>query len=248
MVNWLGFLANMSLYDRLNFTKPIQRNYAIPIWERINLDRPQRSRCHRCKGCRVLIKSNWRICPQCGLTLSLAKNENHHCIWINAEALGSDSIDKSLLIEALEDSFAKVFSAFRSIHVFLTSNPPDEKKWGDNFTYLGLIVDREDVDYLGIASFVKGAVTDRAIVRLDQIISISNQVNLSSGQLSNLIANTIAHEIGHTLGLDHSVLPTDVMHDGLDHRVHSLMPPSFHAEQIMQMNYAIYRYKYNHNG
>jgi predicted Zn-dependent protease with MMP-like domain len=248
MVNWLGFLANMSLYDRLNFTKPNQRNHSVPIWERINFDRPQRSRLPRCKGCRLLIKSNWRICPQCGLTLSLAKTENYHCIWINAEALGSDSIDQSLLIEALEDSFAKVFSAFRSIHVFLTSDPPDQKKWGENFTYLGLIVDREDVDYLGIASFREGAVTDRAIVRLDQIISISNQVNLSSGQLSNLIANTIAHEIGHTLGLDHSVLPTDVMHDGLDHRVHSLMPPSFHAEQITQMNYAIYRYKYNHNG
>ena len=36
---------------------------------------------------------------------------------------------------------------------------------------------------------------------------------------------------------------TDVMHDGLDHRVHSLMPPSFHGEQIAQMNHAIARHK-----
>jgi len=153
----------MSLFERLNFTKPNQRNHPIPIWERINLDRPQRSHHPRCKGCRLLIESNWRICPQCGLKLSLAKTENYHCIWINADALGSDSIDKSMLIEALEDSFAKVFSAFRSIHVFLTSDRPDEKKWGGNFTYLGLIIDREDIDYLGIASFRQGVVTDRAM-------------------------------------------------------------------------------------
>jgi hypothetical protein len=49
----------------------------------------------------------------------------------------------------------------------------------------------------------------------------------------------------HTLGLDHSALPTDVMHNGLDHVIHSLMPPSFHAEQINSMNNAIRRSKFN---
>jgi hypothetical protein len=43
-----------------------------------------------------------------------------------------------------------------------------------------------------------------------------------------------------TLELDQSELPADVINDGLDHRIHSLMPPSFHAEQITQMNYAIH--------
>ncbi|MDP5017817.1 MAG: hypothetical protein NWQ43_11025 [Dolichospermum sp.] len=47
---------------------------------------------------------------------------------------------------------------------------------------------------------------------------------MNLGQLSNLIANTITHEIGHTLGLDHLLLPTDVMHNGINHRIHSLMP------------------------
>ncbi len=229
----------MSLYHRLNLTKQSPRHQQ-PIWERIDLTRRRHP---RCLGCRMRIQPEWRICPQCGLTISTVRKENYHCVWINAEALGSDLIDRTTIIAALEDSYAKVFSAFRSVHIFLTSEPPDPQTWGENFTYLGLIVDRDDVDYLGIASFGCGTVTDRALVRLDRIISISSEVNLSLGQLSNLIANTIAHEIGHTLGLDHSLLSTDVMHDGLDHRVHSLMPPSFHAEQITQMNYAIYRHK-----
>jgi len=134
-----------------------------------------------------------------------------------------------MLLEILEDVFAKVFSAFRSINVFLTSDPPDSQQWGDRFTHIGLIIDREPVDYLGVASFRQGGVTDRAIVRLDQILNTSERANLLPSQLSNLIANTIAHEVAHTLGLDH--------------RIHSLMPPSFHAEQITQMNYAIHQHQ-----
>ena len=154
--------------------------------------------------------------------------------------MDTDRQTESMLLEILEDVFAKVFSAFRSINIFLTSDPPDSQQWGERFTHIGLIIDKEPVDYLGVASFRQGRVTDRAIVRLDQILNTSERANLSSSQLSNLIANTIAHEVAHTLGLDHSELPADVMNDGLDHRIHSLMPPSFHAEQITQMNYAIH--------
>ena len=156
--------------------------------------------------------------------------------------MDTDLQTESMLLEILEDVFAKVFSAFRRINVFLTSEPPDSQLWG-RFTHIGLIIDKEPVDYLGVASFRQGGVTDPASVRLNQILDTSERANLSSSPLSNLIANTIAHEVAHTLGLDHSKLPADVMNDGLDHRIHSLMPPSFHAEQITQMNYAIHQHQ-----
>ena len=127
--------------------------------------------------------------------------------------------------------------------MFLTSDLPNKGEWGENFTHVYVFADNEPVDYLGIASFSQGQVTKFAGVRIDQIFNASCWASLNVNQLANLIANTIAHEIGHTLGLDHSQLPTDVMHDGLDHRVHSLMPPSFHAEQINLMNKAIRKHK-----
>lgn len=229
------------MYDRLNLTRHLKQQ-RIPIWERIDLKRPTKP---QCLSCRLRIQPHWRICPQCGAFLTNRQSEYRHCIWVNAGWLDLDSQTNSIQIEIIEDAFAKVFSAFRSINVFLTSEPPDPAQWGERFTHVGLIIDKEPVDYLGVASFCKGGVTDRAIVRLDQIINISAAANLSFSQLSNLIANTIAHEVAHTLGLDHSELPTDVMNDGLDHRIHSLMPPSFHAEQITQMNYAIYQHQPN---
>jgi hypothetical protein len=141
------------------------------------------------------------------------------------------------------DAFSKLYGAFRGINIFLTSDTPDPKEWGEDFTHVYIFADNQPVDYLGIASFRPYMVTNRAIIRIDQVFCASSRKNLSTNNLSNLIANTIAHEIGHTLGLDHSILSTDVMHDGLDHTIHSLMPPSFHAEQINLMNTAIRRYK-----
>jgi hypothetical protein len=231
--------TSFSMYHRLNLKKNTHQA-PIPIWERIDLKRPNKP---QCASCRLRIQPTWRICPQCGATLTNRQHDYHHCIWINAGWVDLDLASQSLPIEVFEDAFAKVFSAFRSINVFLTSDQPDEQQWGDRFTHVGLIIDKEPVDYLGVASFCQGGVTDRAIVRLDQIINISERVNLSFSQLSNLIANTIAHEVAHTLGLDHSELPADVMNNGLDHRIYSLMPPSFHAEQITQMNYAIHQHQ-----
>jgi predicted Zn-dependent protease len=155
------------------------------------------------------------------------------------------SENKEAIAAILLDAFSKLYGAFRSVKVFLTSDPPESKEWGEDFTHVYVWANDQPVDYLGVASFKAGRVTDRAIVRIDQIFNASHSAGLSVNQLSNLIANTIAHEIGHTLGLDHSTLPTDVMHDGLDHVIHSLMPPSFHAEQINLMNYAIRRSKVN---
>jgi predicted Zn-dependent protease len=155
------------------------------------------------------------------------------------------SENKEAIAAILIDAFSKLYGAFRSVKVFLTSDPPDLKEWGEDFTHVYVFADNQPVDYLGVASFNLGRVTDGAIVRIDQIFKASYSADLSLNQLSNLIANTIAHEIGHTLGLEHSALPTDVMHDGLDHVIHSLMPPSFHAEQINSMNNAIPRSKFN---
>ena len=225
----------MSLYDRLDLTKPSCKPKAI--WERINLDRPSKP---RCQACRSHIQTNWRVCPFCGWSIQ-RNDSDRHCIWIDISGMSIDSKDRTL-IEVLADVFAKVFSAFRSVNVFLTSDPPDRRDW-EKITHVYVYVDRQPVDYLGIASFSHGKVTDLAAVRIDQIFNASDLASLNFNQLSNLIANTIAHEIGHTLGLDHSQLHTDVMHDGLDHRIHSLMPPSFHAEQIVLMNNAIFRHK-----
>ncbi len=227
------------MYHRLNLKKNTNQKQSS-MWERLDLTRPSKL---RCLSCRLLIQSSWRICPQCGAVLANSPTKYLYCIWVNACWSDLDLQIRSISMEIIEDAFAKVFSAFRSINVFLTSEPPDPQKWGKEFTHIALIIDREPVDYLGVASFCKGKVTDRAIVRLDKIFNISEQAHLSFSQLSNLIANTIAHEVAHTLGLDHSTLSTDVMNDGLDHRIHSLMPPSFHAEQITQMNYAIYQHQ-----
>ncbi len=227
----------MSLEDRLNLTKT-SRKLQVPIWERINLDRPLMP---RCQGCRSRIQTNWRVCPYCGWLIA-GKNSDRHCVWVDISGMNIGTEDH-MMLEIMADALAKVFSAFRSIHVFLTSDPPDQREWRQNFTHVYVFVDQERVDYLGIASFSHGKVTDIAAVRIDEILNASDRASLNLSQLSNLIANTIAHEIGHTLGLDHSHLSTDVMHDGLDHRIHSLMPPSFHAEQIILMNNAIRKHK-----
>ena len=236
----------MSLYDRLDLTKPNRRKFKSvskskqPIWERIDLTRPVKPKCQVCQG---LIQAGWNICPQCGCKLQSSNKAKRHCIWVQVCNLDVEGKQQDLWEGIFVDAFSKVFSAFRSINVFLTTEPPDFKEWGEEYTRVYVLVDDSDVDYLGFASFGLGLVTDLAVVRIDQICNASSLANLTINQLSNLISNTIVHEIGHTLGLDHSDLTTDVMHDGLDHRVHSLMPPSFHGEQITLMNHAIYKHK-----
>lgn len=226
----------MSLYDRVDFTRPTRKQLKnVPIWERIDLTRHPKL---RCCSCRIRLQSQWEFCPSCGQNL-IDNNDIRRCIWIDVLGMVITPENKEAMTALLLDAFSKLYGAFRSVKVFLTSEAPDTKEWGENFTHVGIFADDQPVEYLGAATFQLGKVTERAIVRIDQVFYASLYASLSQNQLSNLIANAIAHEIGHTLGLDHSALPTDVMHDGLDHHIHSLLPPSFHSSQINMMNYAI---------
>lgn len=235
----------MSLYDRLDLTRPNRQKLKSvpeskpPIWERIDLTRPVKP---KCLICRNRIQASWNICPHCGGKLKISPIKRH-CIWIELYNLNFEDKTKDFWSGVFADAFSKVFSAFRGINVFLTTESPDFQEWQEDFTHVYVVVDDSDVDYLGFASFSLGRVSDLAVVRIDQICHASYRADLNINQLSNLIANTIAHEMGHTLGLEHSSLTTDVMHDGLDHRVHSFMPPSFHGSQITLMNHAISKHK-----
>ncbi|KPQ32569.1 MAG: Matrixin [Phormidium sp. OSCR] len=235
----------MSLYDRLDLTRP-NRKLKSPIWERLDLSRPQKLRCWQC---RADIQIGWEFCPTCGGALSQTdteKKNNRHCVWVDLSGISFPLHHRGVMAEVIVDAFSKVFGAFRGVKLFLTSEQPEERKWGNTFTHIYVCTGHESVqsvNYLGAASFKLGMVTNHAIIHLDRVYEASERIGLDAGQLSNLIANTIAHEIGHTLGLDHSALPTDVMHDGLDYTIHSMMPPSFHAEQINFMNRAIRQYK-----
>lgn len=229
----------MSLYDRLDLTKH-NRQLKLPLSQRIDLTRPSKP---RCPGCRSRIQPQWEFCPSCGRTLTNPDHEFRRCIWIDVSGMDVAPENRDAITALFIDAFSKLYGALRSVNVFLTSDIPDPKEWGEDFTHVYIFADNQPVNYLGVASFLSGMVTDRAIIRIDQVFYASYDANLSVNHLSNLIANTIAHEIGHTLGLDHSTLPTDVMHDGLNHTIHNLMPPSFHAEQINLMNAAIRRYR-----
>lgn len=233
----------MSLYDRLDLTKH-NRKLKLPLSQRLNLTRPPKP---RCQGCRSRIQPQWDFCPACGKFLIDKNSDFRRCIWVDVSEMDVTSENREAMFSLIIDAFSKLYGAFRSVKVFLTSDIPDPKEWGEDFTHVYIFADNQPVDYLGVASFQSGVVTNRAIIRIDRVFYASYNASLSVNQMSNLIANTIAHEIGHTLGLDHSSLPTDVMHDGLDHTIHSLMPPSFHAEQINLMNNAIRRYNNSNN-
>ncbi|GEM_PF-906764 len=229
----------MSLYERLNLIHP-KRQKKVPLSERLNLTRPPKL---RCLSCGKKIQPEWEFCTKCGQPLLLNKTETKHYIWIDISGIIVKPEYKEAISSILMDAFSQVYGAFRSINIFLTSDRPDPKKCEDDYTHIYIFADDQPVDYLGIASFQLGEVTNKAIIRIDQVFLASHYAQLEKNQLSNLIANTIAHEIGHTLGLDHSNLKSDVMHDGLDYGIHGLIPPSFHGTQIQAMNKAIYFHK-----
>lgn len=232
----------MSLYDRLDLTRP-QKKLKIPLAQRIDLKRPDHYKLC-CPSCHLRVQKAWEFCPQCSSPLVRQHGDSYRrWIWIDLSGIIVAAHAQETMISILGDSFSKVFSAFRGVKVFLTSDPPEKEEAMQDCTRVFIYADQDFVGYLGVASFISGTVTDQAMVRIDQIFNSAAIANLGTPQLANLIANTIAHEVGHTLGLDHSLLTTDVMHDGLDYTIHSFMPPSFHAEQINAMNFALRKHQ-----
>ncbi len=178
----------------------------------------------------------------------LSAQRPRHCIWVDIDFASIGQFAPScteMIVELLGDSCSKVFSAFRSVDVFLTTDlsEAEQKDEEQEHTHALVGADGAHTDWLGIATFSPGRLTRAAIIRIDQIWRSSNNAGLALHQVSNLLANTISHEIGHTLGLDHSTYQNDVMHDGLVHGIHSFCPPAFHPYQIYAMNRAIYLHK-----
>ncbi|MCT7964636.1 hypothetical protein NG791_28575 [Laspinema sp. D1] len=117
----------------------------------------------------------------------MPKNDDfRHCIWVDLSGISLASENKEVIANIIMDGFAKVFGAFRSVNVHLTSDPPDSNKWGTNFTHVYICADRQPVDYLGIASFKLITVTEGAIVRLDKILGASYRAIAVLNQLEQI--------------------------------------------------------------
>ena len=139
----------MSLYDRLDLTRPNRRKFKSapkqdkPIGQRIDLTRPEKP---KCQVCRNRIQTTWRICPHCGWILQSSKTKRH-CIWVQVCNLEVYGEERELWLEILADAFSQVFSAFRSVNVFLTTDPPNQKD-SESCTQVYVLVDNSSVDYL----------------------------------------------------------------------------------------------------
>ena len=98
----------MSLYERLDLTRPDRRKFKSrseskqPIWSRIDLTRSVKP---KCQVCRSLIQAGWNICPNCGWKLQGSKTKRH-CIWVQVCNLDIEDEKEDLWEGIFADAFS----------------------------------------------------------------------------------------------------------------------------------------------
>ncbi len=135
--------------------------------------------------------------------------------------------------EFMSGVIEKVQNAFEGSNVVIVTEQPDS---GD-YTRIDVTNSIKDGEtYLGEADYdTSFDPNDEGVVRLDNLLKVGEDSNLTSYQTSNLVASNICHETAHTLGVDHSDDPSNLMYPSApSNDLNS--PPSFTEGQMSQMD------------
>ncbi len=154
-------------------------------------------------------------------------------IFLDLNHLYVDPANEEIMLNMINDSMEKISNAFSGTNIDFVFEVPIDKKFAT--LDIGNVIINSS-DHLGIAHFNENfSAESQGTIRIDNIIDVMHENDLSFDQSTNLISNTIAHEVGHMCGLDHNNDPGDIMHDGLSKNMID-NPPSFYAEQIQSIN------------